>query len=116
MIAKYDGYCKVTHQRIVAGVTNIERIGGVWQVAQKSAQSSYTIPASASVIMAWSENDQDRWGDEIACHHVAFGDDDGEVIGKVWNCTTADGARQMAHEIFYGAAGKLADVVIDLYH
>ena len=116
MIAKYDGYCKVTHQRITAGVTNIERIGGVWQVAQTAQTGKYAIPAGASVVMAWSENDQDRWGDEIARHHVAFGDDDGEVIGKVWNCTTAESARQMAHEIFYGAADKLDDVVIDLYH
>lgn len=115
MIARYDGYCKVTHQRITAGVTNIEKVNGVWQVAHTQS-SKHAIPTGASVIMAWSENDQDRWGDEIATHHVAFGDDEGEVVGKIWNCSSADTARRMAEEIFYSASGQLQDVIIDLYH
>lgn len=115
MIAKYNGRCKVTGQRIVAGVTNIERINGTWQVSQRS-QPAQSIPTGACVVMAWSENDQDRWGDEIATHHVAFGDDDGEIIGKVWNCSTAESARKMAEDIYYGSDGRLSDVLIDLYH
>lgn len=31
MIAKYDGYCKVTGQKIVAGKTEIVKINGKWQ-------------------------------------------------------------------------------------
>lgn len=36
MIAKYNGYCKVTNQQIVAGVTEIEKVNGVWQAVCKS--------------------------------------------------------------------------------
>lgn len=32
MIAKYNGFCKVTKQQIVAGVTEIQKINGIWQV------------------------------------------------------------------------------------
>lgn len=31
MIAKYDGYCKVTGQKIVAGKTEIVKVNGKWQ-------------------------------------------------------------------------------------
>ena len=31
MIAKYDGYCKVTGQKIVAGKTEIVKVDGKWQ-------------------------------------------------------------------------------------
>ena len=115
MLARYDGYCKVTHQRIIAGVTNIEKVNGTWQATQKQS-GKYAIPAGAVVIMAWSDNDQDRWGDEIATHHVAFGDDDGEIVGTIWTCGTAESARQMAHEIFYSASGKLEDVIVELFN
>ena len=121
MIAKFDGYCKVTHQRITAGVTNIEKINGVWQIAKpaqspKSNGSTCYRPDGAKVVMAWSENDQDKWGDEIAKHYVAFGDDDGEVIGKIWNCGTADDARRMANEMYFLYKQSLEDVITDLYY
>lgn len=45
-----------------------------------------------TAIWAWSEPEQDRYGDEYLCHYVAYTDDDGEPIGdlyKFWDADTA---------------------------
>lgn len=48
MIAKYDGICKVTGQKIVAGVTEIAKIGGVWQAV--SSTPAHPLLAQAQAV------------------------------------------------------------------
>lgn len=79
MKAKYNGYCKVTDQPIVAGKTRIAKVNGKWQVAPTKAT-----PQNATVVMAWSDWGNDYGEDEYAIHYVAFCDDDLEPIGDNW--------------------------------
>jgi len=83
MIAKYNGKCPVTKQKIIAGVTEITRKDGVWQIYQKPTGTKK--PYGATISMAWSEPLQDKWGDWYLGHYASFGDDDGEPVGKIWS-------------------------------
>lgn len=48
MIAKFDSKCRVTGKPIIAGETNIEKIDGVWQIADPSKRIPFVAPDHAS--------------------------------------------------------------------
>lgn len=61
MKAKYNGFCKITNQKIIAGETEIVKINGVWQ-AEKSlsrmdlnSQIKAAVFASEMAAPDWSE-------------------------------------------------------------
>lgn len=99
MIAKFNGKCKVTGQPIIAGQTEIVKKNGVWQIANPDADDNNlpVKPAGATIAIAWSEPDQDRYGDEFLRHYAAFGDDDGEPVGEIWDCSSRDLAISTAY-------------------
>lgn len=59
MLAKYNGFCKVTNQHIVAGVTEIVKVDGVWQCAN----NAHTEPATGQHVS----------GNEQAAVYAAIG-------------------------------------------
>jgi len=70
MVAKYDGYCKVTKQKIVSGKTEIIKKNGKWQV--KSEKKIY------------------KEGDTVPARCNECGDHMEIFNGKVW-CGICDG-------------------------
>ena len=114
MLAKYSGTCKVTGKRIVAGQTNIEKVNGRWQVAAPEETGKHKAPEGATIVIAWSDSYQDRYGDEYLKHFVAFADDEAEPIGEWVSCSSDKVARAFAGVLLEANRGQIVDVVDEL--
>lgn len=118
MIAKYNGVCSVTGQRIIAGKTEITRTKeGKWKIAmtreeylakcgyirngdvQEMVKERITVPAGGTSVWAWSDVDQNRFGDEVLIHYASFADEDGEPVGRLWKFDTATEAEGFASRV-----------------
>jgi len=65
-IAKYNGFCNITNQRVVAGETVIARIDGKWQVAKSTGE------IEVGSVIRQKSNGEDESGN-IILHRIAKG-------------------------------------------
>ena len=107
MIAKYDGYCKVTGQKIVAGKTEIVKVDGKWQAKGQ--------PVAQGTVVTKHGNQYSRqeWGEMQAQFQArqdendAIDEHNGRVMQAAAAALTADGVPGntygICYKIFMGA-------------
>lgn len=83
-------------------------------IKRKVDQETVTKPDGATVVMAWSEPNQDRYGDEYLEYFVSFADDDGEPVGKCWKLWGYGSANKFANDLYDAFSSELEDLIIEL--
>ncbi|MCW7072217.1 MAG: hypothetical protein OCU12_07850 [Methanophagales archaeon] len=52
-----------------------------------------------TTVWAWSDVEQDAYGDELLTHYASYADDDGEPIGDLYKFWDADDAFTFAQHL-----------------
>lgn len=123
MIAKYNGRCSKTGEKIIAGVTEIVRTAdGKWKIAESKSDylkrcgyANVEFHPNAAVVVAYSDVFQNRWGDETLKHFVVVEDADGIEMHTPTRCYEAEGALKVAEDTAaaFAERGIVLEVIID---
>lgn len=110
MIARYDGYCKVTGQKITKGVTEIVKIGGKWQVKGGTPVASGTVVTRHGNQYSATEYSEmmSEWDRQIA-ENDSIDEHNETVIRAAAAALTDDGVPGNTYDIAYRIFGG-ADV------
>ena len=83
MIAKRNGTCPVTGQPIVAGVTEIENIGGVWQVKGAGKYADRLVHVTTAMVLCTIEHPSKGTMRVLKPRHIMLDTD------MAWNCVVS---------------------------
>lgn len=115
MIAKYNGFCRVTNQKIIAGKTEIIKVNGKWQCAESESAMTRNSRIK-SIVMAPPTGDewdtieaeekayQDAKEAAVSSLHAQFPD----VAPEQWRAAISNAMSLFPKDIHFTSAAKEA--------